>query len=59
MAALDASDMYSDPAVTEIRPVEKFWKAEVSHQDYYRLNKNKNPYCRVVITPKMKKFGFE
>ena len=59
MAALDASEMYSKPAVTEISPVVKFWKAEVSHQDYYRLNKSKNPYCRVVITPKMKKFGFE
>ena len=58
-AALDAGDMYPNPSVTEISPAATFWVAEVNHQDYYRLNKNKNPYCRVVITPKMKKFGFE
>ena len=57
--ALDASGAYEDPAVTEITAASTFWEAEDYHQDYYRLNKDKNPYCRVVITPKMKKFGFE
>ena len=57
--ALDASGAYEDPAVTEITEASTFWEAEDYHQDYYRLNKDKNPYCRVVITPKMKKFGFE
>ena len=27
--------------------------AENYHQDYYRLNKNRNPYCRMVIAPKL------
>jgi len=58
-AALDASGMYDDPAVTEITEASTFWEAEEYHQDYYVRNKDKNPYCRVVITPKMKKFGFE
>lgn len=58
-AALDASGAYDDPAVTEITEASTFWEAEEYHQDYYVNNKNKNPYCRVVITPKMKKFGFE
>jgi len=57
--ALDASGAYEDPSVTEITEASTFWVAEDYHQDYYRLNKDKNPYCRVVITPKMKKFGFE
>ena len=30
-------------------------RCENYHQDYYRLNKNANPYCRVVITPKLVK----
>ena len=31
------------------------YKAEVSHQDYYRLNGNKNPYCQAVVRPKVEK----
>ena len=58
-AALDASGMYEDPAVTEITEASTFWEAEEYHQDYYVNNKDKNPYCRIVITPKMKKLGFE
>ena len=57
--ALDASGAYSSPAVTQVSEASTFWEAEGYHQDYYRLNKDKNPYCRVVITPKMKKLGFE
>lgn len=57
--ALDASGMYENPAVTEITEASTFWEAEEYHQDYYVNNKDKNPYCRIVITPKMKKFGFE
>lgn len=57
--ALNASSAYSSPAVTQISEASTFWEAEDYHQDYYRLNKDKNPYCRVVITPKMKKLGFE
>ncbi len=57
--ALDDSGMYDDPAVTEITEASTFWEAEDYHQDYYRLNKDRNPYCRAVISPKMRKFGFE
>lgn len=58
-AALDAVGIYGDPAVTEITQASTFWPAEEHHQDYYRQNKNSNPYCRVVISPKMKKLGLE
>jgi len=59
MKKLNESGMYPDPAVTEITEASKFWVAEDYHQDYYRLNKDTNPYCRVVISPKLKKLGME
>ena len=43
------------PIVTQLEPLKIFYKAEVSHQDYYRLNGNKNPYCQAVIRPKVEK----
>lgn len=59
MKKLDESKVYDDPAVTEIAEVSTFWEAEDYHQNYYVLNKDKNPYCRVVISPKLKKLGLE
>lgn len=56
--ALDASGKFPDPVVTEIREAEVFWLAEEKHQDFYRNNPDYG-YCRVVISPKMKKLGFE
>lgn len=56
---LDGSGMYPDAAVTEISEASTFWVAEDDHQDFYRLNKDTNPYCRVVISPKLKKLGLE
>ena len=55
---MDQSGYYADPIVTEITPVTNFYEAENYHQDYYRLNK-KQPYCRMVITPKVSKFKKE
>lgn len=49
----------ADPIVTEITKAGDFYPAENYHQDYYRLNKNRNPYCRMVIQPKLKKLGLE
>lgn len=56
--SLDKSGRYSDPLVTEIRAADVFWPAEDKHQDFYRNNPDYG-YCRAVISPKMKKFGFE
>lgn len=36
--ALTASGRYSEPLVTEIRPLTSFYPAEEYHQDYYRKN---------------------
>lgn len=53
---LDKSGAYNKPIVTEIAPFSTFYVAENYHQEYYELNKNTNPYCSVVIRPKLEKF---
>lgn len=40
--------------VTEVKPLEKFYQAEEYHREYYERNKNQ-PYCQLVISPKLKK----
>jgi peptide-methionine (S)-S-oxide reductase len=50
-----AQKVLGRPIVTEIVPLKKFYKAEGYHQDYYRDNPNQ-PYCRMVIRPKVEKF---
>jgi peptide-methionine (S)-S-oxide reductase len=55
----EAAGEFSKPIVTEITKAGEFYEAENYHQDYYRLNKNKNPYCRAVIAPKLKKLGLK
>ena len=49
-----ASGKWSDPIVTAILPAQTFYPAEAYHQDYYRLNAFQ-PYCQMVIFPKLKK----
>lgn len=49
---------FAAPIVTEIAPASEFYPAEDYHQDYYRLNAGA-PYCRMVITPKLKKLALE
>lgn len=55
-AELDKSGAFNNPIVTEITAASKFYPAENYHQQYYELNGNNNPYCRVVIQPKLEKF---
>jgi len=40
--------------VTEVKPLEKFYKAEDYHQNYF-YNNPQNPYCAYVIAPKVNK----
>jgi peptide-methionine (S)-S-oxide reductase len=51
----EAQKHFKNPIVTEIVPLKKFYPAEAYHQNYYRLNPDQ-PYCRVVIQPKVEKF---
>lgn len=53
---LNKSGAYNKPIVTEIAPLTKFYPAEDYHQEYYDNNKNSNPYCSIVIRPKLEKF---
>jgi peptide-methionine (S)-S-oxide reductase len=54
-----AQQKFSSPIVTEITKAGPFYPAERYHQDYYRLNKGRNPYCQIVIAPKLSKLGME
>ena len=53
---LNKSGAYDNPIVTTLEPFTKFYTAESYHQEYYANNKNKNPYCSIVIKPKLEKF---
>ena len=53
---LDKNGAYDKAIVTEISPASDFYIAEDYHQEYYRNNKNTNPYCSIVIRPKLEKF---
>ena len=55
-AELDKSGAFNNPIVTEISPAAEFYSAENYHQEYYANNQNTNPYCAVVIRPKLEKF---
>jgi peptide-methionine (S)-S-oxide reductase len=55
LSALEKEHVFNKPIVTEVVPVTVFYPAEDYHQDYYRLN-GKEPYCQLVIKPKLEKF---
>lgn len=55
ISQLEVSGIWSNPIVTAVEPFINFYKAEDYHQNYYEGNKNQ-PYCRMVITPKLEKF---
>ncbi|HAS36983.1 MAG TPA: peptide-methionine (S)-S-oxide reductase [Flavobacteriales bacterium] len=52
---LDASGAFNSPIVTEVTAFETFYPAEDYHQNYYEQN-GSQPYCNMVIRPKMEKF---
>jgi len=54
LAELDAAKIWSDPIVTQLSPLAAFYPAEDYHQGYYR-NNPAQPYCQVMISPKLAK----
>jgi peptide-methionine (S)-S-oxide reductase len=50
----DLQATWTNPIVTEVVPLERFYPAEAYHQDYYARNPYQ-PYCQVVIAPKVAK----
>lgn len=55
IAELQANNDWGAPIVTEVTPLEAFYRAEDYHQEYYKKNPGQ-PYCSAVIAPKIKKF---
>ncbi|MEL6357912.1 MAG: peptide-methionine (S)-S-oxide reductase MsrA [Bacteroidota bacterium] len=51
-----APTLWDDPIVTELIPFEAFYPAEDYHQDYFNRVGDRNPYCSMVIAPKVGKF---
>ena len=52
---IEESKIYPGPVVTELKPLESFYKAEDYHQEYYFSNPYQ-PYCQAIISPKVAKF---
>jgi peptide-methionine (S)-S-oxide reductase len=55
IAALSAARTWPDPIVTTVEPATKFYVAEDYHQEYFANNPSQ-PYCQLVVGPKVKKF---
>jgi peptide-methionine (S)-S-oxide reductase len=55
IAALDQQKLWDRPIVTEVKPFEVFYPAEEHHQEYFERNPFQ-PYCLLVIRPKVAKF---
>jgi peptide-methionine (S)-S-oxide reductase len=55
IAELGAAGLWNRPIVTEITPASTFYLAEPGHQEYYQRNPHQ-PYCRMVVQPKVAKF---
>ncbi|MBI4528206.1 MAG: peptide-methionine (S)-S-oxide reductase MsrA [Deltaproteobacteria bacterium] len=51
---LNGSSTYGQPVVTEVKPLEEFYEAEEYHRKYYAAN-SYQPYCQIVISPKLHK----
>jgi len=52
---LNVEKVYENPVVTTLEPLTNFYVAEDYHQNYYENNKSE-PYCKMVIQPKIEKF---
>ena len=48
----------NESRLTEVEPLAAFYRAEEYHQEYYSRNSGQ-PYCRLVIAPKLAKFRKE
>jgi len=55
IAELEEAKVWGAPIVTEVVPFKAFYQAEEYHQEYFERNPHQ-PYCRLVIAPKVAKF---
>lgn len=52
---LTEENVWEDPIVTLIEPINNFYPAEDYHKNYFNNNSDE-PYCRAVVRPKVEKF---
>jgi len=55
LVELDSANLWENPIVTELAPFTAFYAAEAYHQSYFRQNQDQ-PYCAMVVAPKVAKF---
>jgi peptide-methionine (S)-S-oxide reductase len=55
ISEIEAAGIWDLPIVTELTPFSEFYPAEDYHQEYFSKNPYQ-PYCQVVIAPKVAKF---
>ena len=53
---LEKENIFESPIVTAISEAKPFYLAEEEHHDYYNQNKQQ-PYCQIIIDPKIKKLN--
>jgi peptide-methionine (S)-S-oxide reductase len=53
---LNASGYYADKIVTTLEPLKEYYPAENYHQNYFNRVGDQNPYCQMVVKPKLEKF---
>ncbi len=51
---LNDTKAYDKPVVTTVQPLEVFYPAESYHQEFYKYHSDE-PYCQIVIAPKLEK----
>lgn len=54
IAELTAQQLWDDPIVTEVTPLDVFYPAEDYHTQYFQRNPEAG-YCRLVVAPKVAK----
>ena len=54
MEDLRKNGVFDRDIVTQVVKAGEFYEAEAYHQDYFRRNPNQ-PYCQIVVAPKVKK----
>ncbi|MCW4041796.1 MAG: peptide-methionine (S)-S-oxide reductase MsrA [Candidatus Bathyarchaeota archaeon] len=54
IAQLSAKNLWDKPIITQVEPLQTFYKAEEYHVEYFARHR-KQPYCQLVIAPKLDK----
>lgn len=55
LSKMSESGEFNKPIVTEIKALDKFYDAETYHKNYFQ-NNTLQPYCQVIIAPKLAHF---